>query len=122
MREDGDSWVEERGVEGEARDIEAVDARRVGERAINIVGEVEVSVFTMGSIRNVKEVFESRKFSEERSGWKGGVKRRGVRGGDNKIKVTTKEGRERVTDSADALEEFQLAAGFVRTSEEVAIE
>ena len=75
MREDGDSRVEERGVEGEARDIETVDAGRVRERAINIVGEVEVSVFTVRGFRDVKEVFESRKLSKERSGWKGGVKR-----------------------------------------------
>ena len=68
MREDGDSRVEERGVEGETRDIETVDAGRVRVRAINIVGEVEVSVFTMGSFGNVKEVFERGKLSKERSG------------------------------------------------------
>ena len=110
MREDGDSRFEERGVEGEARDIESVDAGSVRERAVNIVCDVEVSGFTMGSFGNVKEVFERRKPSKERSGWKGGVKRGGVRGGGNKIKVTTKEGRQSLNDSADAFEKFQLAA------------
>ena len=122
MREDGDSRVEERGVEGETRDIETVDAGRVRERAINIVGEVEVSVFTVRGFRDVKEVFKRSKLSKERSGREGGVKRGGVRGGDNKIKVATKEGRESVTDSADAFEKFQLAARFVGASEEVAVE
>ena len=71
MREDGDSRVEERGVEGETRDIETVDAGRVRERAINIVGEVEVSVFTVRGFRDVKEVFKRRKLRKERSGREG---------------------------------------------------